>query len=207
MRRVPEPTAETRKLAAIMFNDMVGYSALMQRNERLALEFPSALAATRCAIAIQRALVERNRAQPEARRFQIRVGLHLGDVVHRDGDVLGDGVNIAARVEPLAEPGGICLTRAVHDQVRGRIEESLESLGRARTGRTGRTARRHPSRRLGLARLQAGQSGPPSRPAVGSRHGRGMPARCDRNHPVGRPGVCAPGPAGRLHAAPGNGRG
>ncbi|MDD5220391.1 MAG: adenylate/guanylate cyclase domain-containing protein, partial [Candidatus Bipolaricaulis sp.] len=73
------------------------------------VEFPSALEAVRCAIEIQRALHERNSAVPLDRTIQVRIGVHLGDVVHRGSDIFGDGVNITARIEPLAEPGGICL--------------------------------------------------------------------------------------------------
>ncbi len=151
-----------RKLAAIMFTDMVGYSALTQRNEALAIdllgehqrqlrpmflrhggreikaigdgflvEFASALQAMRCAIAIQTALAEQNAAATAERRFQVRIGLHLGDVEVRDGDVFGDGVNIAARVEPLADAGGICITGPVADQVRNKIDQPLERLRHA----------------------------------------------------------------------------
>jgi TolB-like protein/class 3 adenylate cyclase/cytochrome c-type biogenesis protein CcmH/NrfG len=150
---------EHRKLAAIMFTDMVGYSALAQRNEALALllvdeqqrllrpifaqhagrevkgtgdgflvEFASALQAVRCALEIQTAMVQRNSSAAPERRMQIRIGLHLGDVEVRDGDVFGDGVNIAARIEPLAEAGGICITGPVFDQVRNKIDEPLERL-------------------------------------------------------------------------------
>ncbi len=151
---------EQRKLAAIMFTDMVGYSALSQRNEALALElledqrrllcpifprhqgrevkstgdgflveFPSALAAALCAIEVQRTMVQHNAACPPERRFQIRIGLHVGDVVHREGDIFGDGVNIAARIEPLAQAGGICLSRPVVDQIANKIDASLVKLG------------------------------------------------------------------------------
>lgn len=150
---------EHRKLAAIMFTDMVGYSAVTQRNEALALalvaeqqrllrplfaqysgrevkstgdgflvEFGSALQAVRCAVEIQKGMVQRNSSAAPERRFQVRIGLHLGDVEVHDGDVFGDGVNIAARVEPLADAGGICITGAVADQVRNKIDEPLVRL-------------------------------------------------------------------------------
>jgi adenylate cyclase len=150
-----------------MFTDMVGYSALAQRNEALALElsaeqqqrlrplfvqhggreikstgdgflveFSVALQAVRCAIAIQTLLMEQNAAAAAERRFQVRIGLHLGDVEVRDGDVFGDGVNIAARVEPLAGPGGICITGPVADEVRNKIEAPLERLRQARRSRS-----------------------------------------------------------------------
>src|SRR5687767_13434189 len=137
-----------RRLSAIMFTDMVGYSALTQQNEALALElltehrkllrnlfpkhdgreietagdsffveFNSAVEATNCAIEIQQSLYERNKTQPADRKILIRIGLHIGDVVYLDGHVHGDGVNIAARMEPLAQPGGICISEDVDRQI------------------------------------------------------------------------------------------
>src|ERR1700755_1630973 len=135
---------EKRRLAAIMFTDMVGYSALSQRDDKLALElleehrrllreifprfngteiktigdaflieFNSALEAAQCAIAIQRTLAHRNADAPADRQIQVKIGIHIGDVVHRGGDVYGDGVNIASRIEPLAAAGGICVSMDV----------------------------------------------------------------------------------------------
>ena len=145
-----------------MFTDMVGYSALSQRNEALALElldehrrllrevfirhggreieavgdgffveYPSGLAAARCAAEIQRILHERNASQVPDRQFLVRIGLHLGDVVAQGDRVHGDGVNIAARIEPLAEPGGICLSEDVARQIQNKIELPIRKLGRA----------------------------------------------------------------------------
>jgi len=143
-----------------MFTDMVGYSAMAQRNEALALdlleehrrllraifpryqgneikttgdgflvEFASALEAARCAVDIQETLATRNATAPAERRVLIRVGIHLGDVVQRGQDVFGDGVNIAARIEPLAEPGGICVSQQIYDQIRNKIENPLIRFG------------------------------------------------------------------------------
>src|SRR5689334_7054042 len=151
--------AEQRKLAAIMFTDMVGYSALAQRDDKLALElleehrellrkifaefngteiktigdgflveFNSALEAAQCAIAIQRALAKRNADAPAERQIQVRIGVHIGDVVHRGGDVYGDGVNIASRIEQLAGAGGICVSMDVERQIRNAIETRFEKL-------------------------------------------------------------------------------
>jgi TolB-like protein len=151
---------EQRRLVAIMFTDMVGYSALTQRNEELALalleehdklirrilpnhqgreikttgdgflvDFASALAAVQCAIEIQQAFAHGNSGLPPERHLNIRIGIHLGDVVRRQGDDIGDGVNVAARLEPLAEPGGICISRAVFEQVQGRITTAMTSIG------------------------------------------------------------------------------
>ncbi|MGD0477513.1 MAG: adenylate/guanylate cyclase domain-containing protein [Nitrososphaerales archaeon] len=149
-----------RRLAAIMFTDMVGYTALGQRNESLSLalvdeqrkllrpifnrhsgrevktmgdaflvEFPSALDAVRCAYDIQRATREFNISLPTDKRIHLRVGLHLGDVVESQGDISGDAVNVASRIEPLAEDGGVCLTRQVYDHVQNKFELPLASLG------------------------------------------------------------------------------
>jgi class 3 adenylate cyclase len=157
---MPTESVEQRKLAAIMFTDMVGYSALTQKDEALALklleehrqllrplfrqhsgteiktigdaflvEFNSALDAVQCAAKIQRILRERNVSSRETIKIQIRVGLHLGDVVYRENDVLGDGVNIASRIEPLAKPGGICLSQQVYDQVRNKFAATFIKLG------------------------------------------------------------------------------
>lgn len=142
-----------------MFTDMVGYSALAQRSEALALrlleehralvrailpsfngteiktigdaflvEFHSALEAAQCGIEIQRALAKRNADAPAERQIQIRIGIHIGDVVHREGDVYGDGVNIASRIESLAGAGGICISMDVERQIRSAIEVSLVKL-------------------------------------------------------------------------------
>src|SRR5205814_7377688 len=150
---------EQRKLAAIMFTDMVGYSTLSQRDDKLALElleehrqllreifprfngteiktiadaflveFQSALEAAQCAIEIQRTLAKRNADAPAERQIQVRIGIHLGDVVHRGGDVYGDGVNIASRIESLAAAGGICVSMDVERQVRNALKARFEKL-------------------------------------------------------------------------------
>ena len=152
---------EQRKLAAIMFTDMVGYSALAQRDERLAVElleehraflrpaflkhkgqevktigdgflveFASAVAAVNCAVELQEALARRNLDAAAERRLQVRIGIHLGDVLRHEDDIVGDGVNIAARIEPLADPGGIAITRQVFDQVYNKISETLVCIGK-----------------------------------------------------------------------------
>jgi class 3 adenylate cyclase len=151
---------EQRKLAAIMFTDMVGYSALAQHDEKLALElleehrsllrsifrkfngtevktigdaflveFNSALEAAQCAIEIQRALAKRNHDVTADRRIELKTGIHIGDVVHRGGDVYGDGVNIASRIEQLAGAGGICVSMDVERQIRNALEAHFRVPG------------------------------------------------------------------------------
>lgn len=97
--------------------------------DSLLIEFPSAVEAVRCAIAVQEGMVERNANIPEDQRIEFRVGINVGDVVDQDGDLLGDGVNIAARLEAQAPPGGIVLSRSVRDQVRDRMDLDLADLG------------------------------------------------------------------------------
>ncbi|PYL74274.1 MAG: hypothetical protein DMF27_14835 [Verrucomicrobia bacterium] len=126
--------SEQRKLAAIMFTDMVGYSALSQRNEALALEL---LEEHRDAL---RELFPKYQGTEikttgdgflvDERQVRIRIGIHLGDIVRKEGDVYGDGVNIAARIEPLAEPGGICISNSVYDQVENKVEYALVRLSK-----------------------------------------------------------------------------
>ncbi len=159
---MPPENIEQRKLAAIMFTDMVGYSALSQRDDRLALElleehrrllreifprfygteiktigdaflveFGSALEAAQCAIEIQRTLAKRNHDVTLDRRIELKIGIHIGDVVHRNGDVYGDGVNIASRIEALAGAGGICVSMDVERQIRNALEARFEKFGSA----------------------------------------------------------------------------
>ncbi len=159
---MPTVPTEERKLAAIMFTDMVGYSALAQRDDKVALElleehrrllreifprfhgteiktigdaflveFGSALEAAQCAIEIQRTLAKRNHDVTSDRRIELKIGIHIGDVVHRDGDVYGDGVNIASRIEQLAGAGGICVSMDVERQIRNALEARFEKFGTA----------------------------------------------------------------------------
>jgi TolB-like protein/class 3 adenylate cyclase/Tfp pilus assembly protein PilF len=93
------------------------------------LEFPSVVAAVECAIAIQKLMADRNAGVPEDKRIVYRMGVHIGDVIVDGDDILGDGVNIAARLEGIAEPGGICLSASAHEHVRGRIEADFIDLG------------------------------------------------------------------------------
>ena len=154
--------AETRKLAAILVSDVVGYSRLAGSDEDRTLarlrglrsdlvdpaiaahhgrvvkrtgdgaivEFRSVVDAVRCAIEVQNGMVERNAGLPPERRIEFRIGIHLGDVVEEsDGDLMGDGVNIAARLESIAKPNGICLSSAAYEQVSGRLDMEVADLG------------------------------------------------------------------------------
>ena len=92
------------------------------------VEFQSALEAAQCAIEIQRALAKRNHDVTADKRIELKIGIHIGDVVHRGGDVYGDGVNIASRIEPLAGAGGICVSMDVERQIRNALEAGFEKL-------------------------------------------------------------------------------
>jgi adenylate cyclase len=149
-----------RRLAAIMFTDMVGYTALGQKNESLSLalveeqrkvirpvlsrhngrevktigdaflvEFPNALDAVRCAYDIQRAVREFNLSLASDKRLHLRIGIHVGEVVESQGDISGDAVNVASRIEPISEDGGVCITHRVYDLVQSRVDLQLRSLG------------------------------------------------------------------------------
>lgn len=149
------------RLAAVLAADMVGYSRLMEVDERgtlarlrahrielidpaiaknqgniikttgdgMLVEFQSVADAAKCAIEIQERMRRRNSDVADDRRIDFRIGINLGDIIFEDGDIYGDGVNIAARVEQLAEIGGICVTAAVHDQIDGRVDVAFEDLG------------------------------------------------------------------------------
>src|SRR5277367_1321405 len=153
--------SETRKIAAILVADVVGYSRLAAADEDRTLarlrglrsdlidpaiavhhgrvvkrtgdgsliEFRSVVDAVRCAIEVQSGLVERNAGVPPERRIEFRIGVHLGDVVEEaDGDLMGDGVNIAARLEGICEPGAICLSEDAYRQVKGRLDLAVSDL-------------------------------------------------------------------------------
>lgn len=97
--------------------------------DSLLIEFPSAVEAVRCAVALQEGMATRTRNMPEDRRIVHRIGINVGDVMTEGEDLLGDGVNVAARLEALAPPGGIVLSRSVRDHVRDRLDLQLEDLG------------------------------------------------------------------------------
>ena len=97
----------------------------------LLVEFPSPLKAVACAVRIQRAMTDWEATLPDDKRFRLRFGINVGDVIAQpDGDLFGDGVNVAARLEPLAEPGGLCVSRSVHEQVRDKLSYRFEDRGK-----------------------------------------------------------------------------
>jgi adenylate cyclase len=95
----------------------------------LLVEFASVVDAVQCAVEIQKDMAERNAGGPAVRRMEFRIGINLGDVIIEGDDIQGDGVNVAARIKGLAEPGGICISRTVRDNVRDRMEITLDDMG------------------------------------------------------------------------------
>ena len=93
------------------------------------IEFASAVDATRCAVEIQRGMIKRNASVPQDKRIEFRIGVHVGDVIIEDGDMFGDGVNIAARLEGIAQPGGICISDDAYRQVRGKLDANFQDAG------------------------------------------------------------------------------
>src|SRR6201984_2464688 len=154
--------SETRKLAAILVADVVGYSRptgadedrilarlralrsdlidptialhrgriVKRTGDGILIEFRSVVDAVNCAVEVQNGMVERNAGLPEDRQIVLRVGIHVGDVVEEsDGDLMEDGVNIAARLEGIAKPGAVCLSSAAYEQVKGRLSLAVSDLG------------------------------------------------------------------------------
>src|SRR6516165_5218191 len=95
----------------------------------LLAEFPSVVDAVRCAVEVQRGMIVREPDVPQERRIKFRIGVNLGDVIVAEHDIFGDGVNVAARLEALAEPGGICISRMVRDQIRDKLPYTFDDLG------------------------------------------------------------------------------
>jgi adenylate cyclase len=104
-------------------------------------EFASVVDAVRYAVELQRVMTERNTEIPPAKRIEFRVGIHQGDIIAEDGDIFGDGVNLAARLESLADPGGICVSGRVHADVAGRLDVDFEDLGEQRVKNISRRVR------------------------------------------------------------------
>ena len=150
---------EKRRLAAIMFTDIVGFTSFAQRDEALALrlleennhliqsvlpqyggrevktigdaflvEFASALQAVRCSVAIQEKMHERNQGIRSEEKIELRIGIHLGDIVESGTDILGDAVNVSSRIQPLAQPSGVCISQQVYDHVRNKLDFKMELI-------------------------------------------------------------------------------
>ena len=174
----------SRKLAAILAADVVGYSRMMGEDEAgtaslvrerreaaqpmiaahggrlfktmgdgMFVEFPSVVAAVECALAMQRQMAASNEGALEAKRVLYRIGVHLGDVLVEGEDILGDGVNIASRIESVAEPGGVSISGAAHEHVRGRIDAEFIDLGEKALKNIARPVRVY------AVRVDAGPSG------------------------------------------------
>lgn len=158
-KSLEQSVSQRRRLSAIMFTDIKGFSTMMESDEVTAVGlvkaqreiirkyialhsgeeretigdaflviFDSAVNAVECAIDIQREIWEYNQTREPEKQVWVRIGIHLGDILIEEGSVFGEGVNLAARVEPLAEPGGICITRQVYDQVKHHLELSVSHL-------------------------------------------------------------------------------
>ena len=186
--------SETRKLAAILVSDVVGYSRLTGADEDRILarlralrsdlidptiavhhgrivkrtgdgaivEFRSVVDAVNCAIEVQRAMVDRNAGVTPDKRIEFRIGIHLGDVVEEsDGDLMGDGVNIAARLQGVAKPGGICLSEQAYWQVKGRLDFKVTDLGQ--------TQLKNIAEPVHVYSLEVGQPAQPKPKALGSK--------------------------------------
>ncbi|HEV2335101.1 MAG TPA: adenylate/guanylate cyclase domain-containing protein, partial [Stellaceae bacterium] len=122
----------------------------------LLVEFASVVDAVRCAVDVQREMGERNVDVPAETRFELRIGINLGDIIIDGDDIFGDGVNVAARLETLAEPGGICVSRVVRDQVRDKLAFAFEDIGEQQVKNIARPVRAH------RIRINAAPAAPPA---------------------------------------------
>src|SRR6202790_1589236 len=129
----------------------------------LLVEFASVVDAVRCAVEVQHEMAERNAGVPDERRIQFRIGINLGDIIKDNRDIYGDGVNVAARLEALAEPGGICVSRVVRDQVRDKLGFAFEDMGEQRVKNIARPIRVH---RIRLAEEAGVPAALPLHPAM-----------------------------------------
>jgi adenylate cyclase len=121
----------------------------------LLVEFASVVDAVRCAVEIQRDMAERNVDVPPERRIEFRIGINVGDIIIDESDIFGDGVNVAARLEALAEPGGICISRMVRDQVRDKLAMTFEDLGEQQVKNIARPVRAYRAVTDAVVRLPA----------------------------------------------------
>src|SRR6202795_3838131 len=115
----------------------------------LLLEFPSVVDAVECAVAVQAVMAQRNEGIPQDLRMLFRIGINLGDILIEGDDILGDGVNVAARLEGIAEPGGICISSSAYDQVRGKVDVEFADLGEQRLKNIERAVRVYAAKSTG----------------------------------------------------------
>ena len=198
----------TRRLAAIMVADVVGYSRHMEQDDAgtvarlreirehlidprisdngghvvstsgdgMLVEFGSADASLRCAVDVQRAMAERNRPLAAADRIEFRVGINLGDIIVDGNDIAGDGVNVAARLEAIAEPGGICVSGAVRDQVHGSLDITFVDIGERQVKNIARPIRAYAVALDESAKPEARIAGTGGRSSSGAQSPPGPPA-------------------------------
>ena len=192
--------AGTRKIAAILVADIVGYSRLAGTDEDrtlsrlrglrsdlidpaidahhgrivkrtgdgILIEFRSVVDAVRCAIEVQNGMAERNAGLPPDRRIEVRIGIHLGDVVEEsDGDLMGDGVSIASRLEGIAEPGAVCLSEGAYRQVRDKLKHEFVNVGEK--------ALKNIARPIGVYAFKATSEGAPPAPSASPLSKQGRP--------------------------------
>src|SRR4051812_39096540 len=120
--------AHRRELLSPLISEHRGH-VIQTAGDGLLVEFASAVEAVRCAVEMQRGMVDRNADLPERKHLLFRMGLNLGDIIEDDGDLFGYGVNVAARLERLSEPGGLCIARSVRDQIRDKLPYTFEDEG------------------------------------------------------------------------------
>src|SRR5580692_7498971 len=134
----------------------------------LLLEFPSVVDAVECAVAVQVLMAERNADVPQDRRMLFRIGINLGDILIEGDDILGDGVNVAARLEGIAEPGGICISSSAYEQVRGKVDVEFADLGEQNLKNIARPVRAYAAKRNGLGLNKQNDAAPhtPSAPRL-----------------------------------------
>src|SRR5246127_473566 len=133
-------------------------------------EFASVVDAVRCAVEVQRGMIEREPEMPDDQRIRLRIGINLGDVIAEEHDIFGDGVNVAARLEALAEPGGICVSRMVRDQIQDKLPYPFDDMGEQTVKNIARPVRAYALRPEGLAALSrpGSRAAKPRWPLIGT---------------------------------------
>jgi adenylate cyclase len=153
--------AHRRELVDLKISEHSG-RMVKTTGDGMLVEFTSVVDAVRCAVEVQRGMAERDAETPPEKRIEFRTGINLGDVIVEEHDIFGDGVNVAARLEALAEPGGICVSPVVRDQVRGKLDYTFEDLGEQQVKNIARPIRVY------AVRLDAVAAPPASRASLDS---------------------------------------